>query len=519
VNDEQHASGRSANDIEILWAGTRFQESLAQGHYCIIGMPGSGKTVALNGLMNSVLPWCRPGTDKRAVIFDSKGEIMGLLPHLCGSNGKPDQRLDERHIYLLNAFDRRGYAWDIAKDIVSHADCYAAAELFIPTRTVSSDANQYFVLGARAIAKAVLRVLVDRAPGKWNLRHLVGILTDARSMDWVLRSASSERAVVATYLDQDPRTVGSLVSTVGNYFDEFSVVAALWDNPGQTRKRFSIQNDYLRDSCILVLGYPTKNESAVRSINSLFFYRLRQTIGDEAESRKDRFWFFIDELPRVGDLRGLDQLLAEGRSKGARIVVGFQDLQMLKAGWRNKEAAASVQNLCLNLSILRLNDPETAEWVSKRLGKVDLTEYKHSRTVSYGKNGGSSSSVASERTLRDSILAGQLMNELEMSERGIVHGVHIVPAKKMVLTGSYARYRLYDTSVEDTFHKRPPEDERFAPLAEGELEALLSFGVAMPLRAPTEAATTSQSQRDDPGDAGNSAVRGPIDLRGYGRIS
>jgi GTPase SAR1 family protein len=519
VNDELSPSRQTAHDIEILWAGTRFRESLAQGHYCIIGMPGSGKTVALNGLMNSVLPSCRPGTDKRAVIFDPKGDIMGLLPRLCGSDGETDKHFDERHIYLLNPFDQRGYAWDIAKDIVSHADCYAAAELFIPTRSVSSDANQYFVLGARAIAKAVLRVLVDRAPGRWNLRHLVGILTDARNMDWVLRSAPSERAVVATYLDQDPRTVGSLVSTVGNYFDEFSVVAALWDNPGQTRKRFSIQDNYLSDSCILVMGYPTKNESAVRSINSLFFYRLRQTIGDEAESRKDRFWFFIDELPRVGDLRGLDGLLAEGRSKGARIVVGFQDLQMLKAGWRNKDAAASVQNLCLNLSVLRLNDPETAEWVSKRLGKVDLTEYKHSRTVSYGKNGGSSSSVATERTLRDSILTGQLMNELEMSERGIVHGVHIVPAKKMVLMGSYARYRLYDTVVEDTFHRRRSEDERFAPLVDGELEELLCFDGAILPRAPADRGTTTKGETDGTGEDVRSSVRTPFDLRGYGRIN
>ena len=90
----------------IRWGKIWIPMSDAMNHFLAVGTTGSGKTTILRLLMQSVLPKVGTG-DCRALVNDAKQDAMPLLAGM----------VDPEKIVLLNPFDSRGVAWDIAKDL------------------------------------------------------------------------------------------------------------------------------------------------------------------------------------------------------------------------------------------------------------------------------------------------------------------------------------------------------------------------------------------------------------------
>jgi len=69
-------------------------EASATKHFLFVGTTGSGKTLSLRMLMQSVLPTVE-SRDARALIYDSKQDMLSILE---------GTRLGSK-IYILNPFD------------------------------------------------------------------------------------------------------------------------------------------------------------------------------------------------------------------------------------------------------------------------------------------------------------------------------------------------------------------------------------------------------------------------------
>ncbi|MFX8836738.1 type IV secretion system DNA-binding domain-containing protein, partial [Acinetobacter baumannii] len=48
------------------------------------------------------------------------------------------------------------------------------------------------------------------------------------------------------------------------------------------------------------------------------------------DSGMQQAWFFLDEVREAGELDGLSRLMTKGRSKGACVVLGFQDIDGMR---------------------------------------------------------------------------------------------------------------------------------------------------------------------------------------------
>ena len=80
---------------------------------------------------------------------------------------------------------------------------------------------------------------------------------------------------------------------------------------------------------------------------------------------------FLDEFREAGKLEGLRRLLNKGRSKGACVVLGCQDVEGVRAEY-GREEANEILAQCTHTVVLNVGSPETAQWATGIFGEVDM---------------------------------------------------------------------------------------------------------------------------------------------------
>ena len=102
------ASSASAEE-PYLWGRQFLSFGRAREHFLVLGSTGSGKTALLKRLMATVLPRVgAPGFRCRAMVYDAKKDMYSVLRSMGISEDK---------IVVVNPFDARSAAWDIAADV------------------------------------------------------------------------------------------------------------------------------------------------------------------------------------------------------------------------------------------------------------------------------------------------------------------------------------------------------------------------------------------------------------------
>lgn len=384
---------------------------LASSHLAVIGATGSGKTLLQRLLMQSALPLVGTGLGHRALVYDAKQD---LLPLLAGMELTAP-------IHVLNPLDARGCSWDMAADVTSPAAALQAATLLIPKAT--SDANPFFSNAARHLLYGVLLALILGAPQRWTLRHVILVLRDEALLRRVLESTEATRHLLQ-YCEH-PATFQNILSTILTRIAPYEIIAAAWDRAGQ---RLSLRR-WLESESLLVLGNDEDNRAALDTMNQLIFKRLSELILAQPELPADSprlTWILLDEVRQAGRLDGLSALMTKGRSKGAAVLLGFQDIGGLREVY-GREAADELVGQCNTKVILRLNSPETARWASQVIGASEFVETRKARSRSRAfRENGFRESASTGVSFSDNLVKRELVLDsefLDLPETSPEHGL------------------------------------------------------------------------------------------------
>jgi type IV secretory pathway TraG/TraD family ATPase VirD4 len=379
-----------SDEASVFWGALALPDSAFDQHCCIIGESSSGKTKCLHMFLNSILPKITTGSNRRALIYDAKKDLFSFLAGM---------RLAVP-VQTLNPFDKRSVAWNMAKDIPNAPIAIEIATVLVPER---GEREPYFPDAARALLSGVIesfmRIATRRSPNgypEWTFRDVCLALRYPSRTRVILKFTKHTRHLLFKYVG-DTRTDKDIASTLENIMRRFSFVAAAWEH---AKESISL-HDWIENERILILGRSTTAESTVMQLNLAIFHRLSQLLRDlqEAEREKGRpprrNWIVIDELREAGRFVGLSDLLTEGRTKGVRMVLGFQDINGLQIVY-GKELAKSIVGACQNKAFLRTTDQDTKEFASSNFGlqEVDIPRQNFSSNVSnsMGKDGSSTSS-------------------------------------------------------------------------------------------------------------------------------
>lgn len=331
-------------------------------HFLAVGAMGSGKTTLLRLLMQDVVPDIKQGSDRRALVYDPKQEMVSILTGI-----RPDVSL-----VITDPFDARGAAWDMAKDVRETRVAIEIAFTLIPRE---KESQPFFSDAARHLIYGVMISFMKRGL-PWTLGDVLRAVASPKRLRRVLWANQYSRTLIARYFN-DRRLLSNILSTLATRLLPFEPIAACWD---AASAKFSLE-DWVKNESVLVLASCDTSRHAIDAINRCIVKRCIDLLLSQSESTTRRTWFFLDELSEAGRLDGLSSLLKKGRSKGGCAVLAFQSV----AGLRDSQLygprmTAEILGQVGHRVIGRLECPETAEWASQLIGDQEIRQQTTSRS-------------------------------------------------------------------------------------------------------------------------------------------
>ena len=342
------------------WAGMMVPRDLMAPHTKILGMTGSGKTITIRLLLQSLVARCSPASNTKLVVFDPKRElysyILGMDPQVP--------------VLLLDATDRRGLAWDIGSDTTEPNHAKAAAKLLVPEEHTS---QPYFARSARRIIEWAIRYLIAHAT-HWNLQDVFMILDDLALLQSLLPPQ-----VVEKYFKPEG-TLKNTLSTLDTLTSRFETVAACWANAEREGRTISLKDfEACSTSAILVIPRRLDIADAIDPTIRLIFERLihlwlaRPDIRFLPPDLRPETHVILDETAKAGNLARLDELLLMGRAKGVSVTLAVQDVEAMRQEYGEK-VADSLLAQCGNTAVFALESPETRDYCASLFGTHEIRE-------------------------------------------------------------------------------------------------------------------------------------------------
>ncbi len=398
---------KTTEEGRIWWGGSVLPKSAETTHFMVVGTTGSGKTLIIKRMMREVLPDIGRVPDQRALVYDSKQDVLSFLSGL-------DLQCP---VVTLNPFDARSASWHMSKDITTPSAARQLGKILVPDE---QGGNPFFALAARDLLCEVVMTFIRVAPEEWTLRDLVLSARSVEALEQVLSGTTSGKQLFESYFG-DERTGCSVLATLRTRLAELEPVAALWS---KSERSVSLE-EWASGGFVLVLASNESVRASLDALNRLIFRRAVDLTLSRPESFERRSWFFLDEVREAGKLDGLSSLLTRGRSKGASVVLGFQDVEGLRDAY-GEHLANEIMAMCSNKTVLRLESPETAAWASRLMGEFERIELRDS-TSSEGGWSVQRCTRSEQRVKSDAVLPSEFLSLPPTTRKSGLTGFYLSP--------------------------------------------------------------------------------------------
>jgi type IV secretory pathway TraG/TraD family ATPase VirD4 len=414
-------------------------------------------------LMQAVLPLIGRIPDRRAVILDPKQEYY---PYLDGMNLWCP-------IIVVNPFDKRSWAWDIARDCTTPAAAREIASIFVP---LDGGQNRFFYDSSRHLIAGVITVFIKLHAQRWSLLDLIRILRDKTAIKAMLAKIPETRDLL-NYCEHDD-VFKDIHSTIMTQIAPFETIAAAWS---RAHRKFSL-SEFLRSESILLLTLVEEIREPMMAIYRVIFKRLSEFILSQSETTSRQTWLFVDEAKEAGELDGLSRLLTEGRSKGVCAVLGFQDVQGMQETYKEK-LANELLGQCAHKAILRTYNAAAAEWLSQLIGEYEALE----QTVGFPVKGpinvrdpvqaknGTQQNVNDSVSRRPAVLPSEIMNLPPINKKNGLVGYYLTPnigCFKAKLRWKWLKEHILRPGKAKSYTPRPTAHQYLRPFTSEDLERL-----------------------------------------------
>lgn len=386
-------------------------------HYTYLGSTGSGKSVT------AVIPMCSfvaTAKNKRSVfITDPKGEIFNTTSKMFKDNGYNVLTLDFRHPEMSNHFnilepiikEYEKYIDYEKKSIVSKKDKVKFNNLAM---TSLAETNRLIT----SLATMIMQEKTQQKDPFWNnsarnlLEGLIGFFLEEYKKNTIKRNQITMTSIrkfqnssmqeknfnkFKTYIDRkdygskSKDSLTSILNASDNTYKSITAVfgekMSLFDdvNVANVTSDSNFDFDLLgREATALFIIVPDEDKvyfTLVTIIVGLLYKELVK-LANSKENKKLPFQidWLLDEFANCPPLADIEALVSVARSRGMRFHFFIQSFSQLDNVY-GKEVAQIILDNC-GLIYLKTNTQDTAEQISKRLGKTTISSSSISQSLS-----------------------------------------------------------------------------------------------------------------------------------------
>lgn len=386
-------------------------------HYTYLGSTGSGKSVT------AVIPMCSfiaTAKNKRSVfITDPKGEIFNTTSKMFKYNGYNVLTLDFRHPEMSNHFnilepiikEYERYIEYEKKSIVSKKDKVKYNNLAM---TSLAETNRLIT----SLATMIMQEKTQQKDPFWNnsarnlLEGLIGFFLEEYKKNNIKRNQITMTSIrkfqnssmqeknfnkFKTYIDRKDygsKSKDSLTSILNASDNTYKSITAVFGEKMSLFDDVNVANvtsdsdfdfDLLgREATALFIIVPDEDKvyfTLVTIIVGLLYKELVK-LANSKENKKlpVQIDWLLDEFANCPPLADIEALVSVARSRGMRFHFFIQSFSQLDNVY-GKEVAQIILDNC-GLIYLKTNTQDTAEQISKRLGKTTISSSSISQSLS-----------------------------------------------------------------------------------------------------------------------------------------
>lgn len=395
-------------DVLSITDGFGIPWKYVQRHVFISGTTGSGKTTMAMRMIEELRE-----RGIKAVIYDSKGgELVSKF-------------YDESRDLLYCPFDARSCSWNPFSDIepgsmMTEFDSVSASAILHGEKERTTETDDWFVGAARRVISGFIKHLY--AERNLSISALVSLLSDH---DWVLRA----REILKVY---DPQAVSyvwpinkvthSVQATLATHVLKFQYMMLNSEQEFNIRKWITSATPGF-----LFLPHLRNHRATLDGILGFLLDSIIRNLQSLSDTDKLRLVFCLDEFSRLPRLDSLVDAFEDVRSKGGGLILGGQNLSQIEKKY-GKESARSIFDSCNTWAVFRSNEPDTADYMSKKFSESEHRKIEATMSSSL-KDESESASFRESISLKKVVLPSEILNMSDYEFFLKMPNMHVTKAK------------------------------------------------------------------------------------------
>ena len=371
-------------------------------HFMIVGGTGAGKTTVIWPMVQEAI-----ARNDLVLIFDSKGDFTQKV-------GDP--------FTLLSPTDARSSRWVIGRDIRTKLEAGSLAETLIREPQGGSKSDPMWIQGSRALLTGLITDLQTRYGERWGFAHLASECSGTLASFERLKSMIMREAPMCVRLlggeeaEASNRTTDGFLTQIVSSMTQVIHLGVsaqdLHDNPGWSVRSWLAG----KTPSTVVVGFRGEQSKEMsRAWASSIIQRVALQVGGlkDAAPHERRIWLIVDEAPEAGRVPFITTSLTTLRSKGVRVVLGFQTLASVRVEY-DKDTAQIWEGQC-DLKIMgKLTAGADQEWGSRLLGDREVERYQHQLSQQSGSDQRGQHSSSWQRVREPILMPASFGQELGM---------------------------------------------------------------------------------------------------------
>jgi hypothetical protein len=358
----------------------------------VVGAIGSDKTRIMLWLIETILAKIlrEPTVDHAILIHDTTGEILQGLP------------MQDEAFAALHPHSEGGWGWTMGRDISTTEDIEEVAD-----QAIEKTGEAVWGKGGSRMYAGIMATAAGEHGKAWGMAEIYEIAlrdptTLKQNFETYYRPAAELIEFDATSGDLSRTSMSFLLTFRASTLRMIRPLAEAWGNlPPQRMFSFRdwVYQDNPQQPKIVVLQRSGRHPEISAMWIGMVLDSLASHVGDPAleVSQTRTRTLAIDELPSLGRLRRLPELLDTGRNKGLTMIAAAQDLNVQFDRVYGDFSESIKLRFRLKIFCAQTPGPQTTEIAKTSIGVRRVEEINYDKTVTRGPQGRTEQVTANRR--------------------------------------------------------------------------------------------------------------------------